>query len=466
VSFSGTQTSGGVRSVFSRWSDGPTSNPRNITANAPATYSLEWNTEYLLTRLTTGSGSVSGSDGYYAASATLQLTATAVTGHQFVNWSGAATGTANPLSVVMNAPKTITANFALRTATVNIGSNVAGVQFSLSGTGCAAATHTAPASLTWAEGLSCTVTTLAIQGGDTRWVFERWADGNASNSRTVTATAPSVSYTLQFATEHRLTRLVSGSGTVSGADGFYAAGSTISLTATPAQGYQFTSWSGAGSSTAHPLVVTMSAPVAVTANFSTAPTAVAIGANVAGAQFSISGSGCPAGTYTAPAQVTWTNGTACSVTATSPQGGLDTRLVFTRWADGSIANPRSITAQPGASASLVFTTEHKLTRTVSGQGSVSGTDGFYAAGSAVSLTATPVTGYQFAGWSGGASGTSNPVSLTMSGPMAVTATFTPAPVAVRIEANTATTINVSGAGCMTATYTAPITLTWTNGTAA
>jgi hypothetical protein len=83
------------------------------------------------------------------------------------------------------------------------------------------------------------------------------------------------------------------------------------------------------------------------------------------------------------------------------------------------------------SASLVFTTSTSLTRTVSGQGSVSGADGFCLAASAVSLTATPATGYQFAGWSGGASGTANPLSLTMSGPWRSRRRSTPAPVAVR-----------------------------------
>ena len=53
VSFNGTQTSGDVRSSFSKWSDGPTSNPRTFTATAGASYTIEWNTEYRLTRIVT-----------------------------------------------------------------------------------------------------------------------------------------------------------------------------------------------------------------------------------------------------------------------------------------------------------------------------------------------------------------------------------------------------------------------------
>src|SRR5439155_12810389 len=43
--------------------------------------------------------------------------------------------------------------------------------------------------------------------------------------------------------------------------------------------------------------------------------------------------------------------------------------------------------------------------------------------STVQLTATPATGWNFAGWSGAMAGTDNPVSVTMDGDKTVTATF-------------------------------------------
>jgi hypothetical protein len=60
-----------------------------------------------------------------------------------------------------------------------------------------------------------------------------------------------------------------------------------------------------------------------------------------------------------------------------------------------------------------------------GSGSVSPSGGSYASGAAVSLTATPAAGYLFDHWSGDASGTANPVSLTMSANRSVTAVFIP-----------------------------------------
>lgn len=47
----------------------------------------------------------------------------------------------------------------------------------------------------------------------------------------------------------------------------------------------------------------------------------------------------------------------------------------------------------------------------------------YPQNTIVTLTATPNGGYTFGGWSGSVTGTTNPTSLTMSGPKSVTATF-------------------------------------------
>src|SRR6185295_13072776 len=48
----------------------------------------------------------------------------------------------------------------------------------------------------------------------------------------------------------------------------------------------------------------------------------------------------------------------------------------------------------------------------------------YASGTVVTLTATPASGFQFAGWSGDLTGATNPATITMSANRTVTATFT------------------------------------------
>ena len=193
------------------------------------------------------------------------------------------------------------------------------------------------------------------------------------------------------------------------------------------------------------------------------PASVTITSNVS-AQFTVAGSGCPAGTYTASTSIIWTSGVACIVTAITPQGGPDTRQVFASWTDGLPMNSRSVTASPGAVFGLLFTAEHKLTRTTAGPGTISGSDGYYASGSTVQLTATPSAGYQFTGWSGSASGVANPLTVTMDAAKTITANFVAAPTSVRIESNISTPFSVSGAGCPAGSYTTPATITWTTGT--
>jgi uncharacterized repeat protein (TIGR02543 family) len=58
----------------------------------------------------------------------------------------------------------------------------------------------------------------------------------------------------------------SSGGTVTGG-GQYTHGSTVTLTATPSDGYRFTGWSGDGAGTANPLYITVEADKTVTASF-------------------------------------------------------------------------------------------------------------------------------------------------------------------------------------------------------
>src|SRR6185503_8446370 len=78
---------------------------------------------------------------------------------------------------------------------------------------------------------------------------------------------------------------------------------------------------------------------------------------------------------------------------------------------------------PSGGGATTFT----LTTNISGSGSVTRNPNAstYAAGTVVTLTATPAGGFQFAGWSGDLSGTTNPQNLTMNANKTVTATFTP-----------------------------------------
>jgi uncharacterized repeat protein (TIGR02543 family) len=52
--------------------------------------------------------------------------------------------------------------------------------------------------------------------------------------------------------------------------------------------------------------------------------------------------------------------------------------------------------------------------------------GSYAAGESVTLNAEAASGFMFAGWTGGATGSANPLLVTVAGPLSLTAHFEPA----------------------------------------
>jgi len=72
---------------------------------------------------------------------------------------------------------------------------------------------------------------------------------------------------------------------------------------------------------------------------------------------------------------------------------------------------------------------YSLTLATNGQGSItlSPTGGSYYSNTVVAATATPATGWVFAGWTGNASGTSSPLSLTLDTNLALTGTFAELP---------------------------------------
>ena len=81
------------------------------------------------------------------------------------------------------------------------------------------------------------------------------------------------------------------------------------------------------------------------------------------------------------------------------------------------------------SENVSYSTQYYLTTYVSptGTGTVSPSSSWFSAGSSVTLTAKAVSGYAFSSWSGSGTGsytgTNNPLTLTMSGPVSETADF-------------------------------------------
>jgi uncharacterized repeat protein (TIGR02543 family) len=68
-----------------------------------------------LTIITNGNGSIIPGSGNYVIGSNVVLTATPGFGYTFTGWSGAASGTNNPITVTMTTNKTVTGNFTFAT---------------------------------------------------------------------------------------------------------------------------------------------------------------------------------------------------------------------------------------------------------------------------------------------------------------------------------------------------------------
>jgi len=128
---------------------------------------------------------------------------------------------------------------------VNIASQPSGLAFVVTGSNCSAGSYTAPQAVSWTPGSNCTVAFVSPNStqGRVRYVFANWQDGTASNLRVIAAPAQTATYTANFSTQYPLYAIVFplGAGTISSA-GWYDAGSTATITATPASGYRLAGW--------------------------------------------------------------------------------------------------------------------------------------------------------------------------------------------------------------------------------
>jgi hypothetical protein len=166
----------------------------------------------------------------------------------------------------MNGPITENASFTQNNVQVTVQTNPAGLTFSVDGT-----SYNSTQTFSWTPGSSHPIATTSPQNGATgvRYVWMNWTGGGAI-SHTVAPTT-NMTYTANFRTQYYLTMNHGTGGTVSPSSGWRNSGVTVSISATPATGYSFTSWTGSGtgsySGTNNPALITMGGPITETAAF-------------------------------------------------------------------------------------------------------------------------------------------------------------------------------------------------------
>jgi hypothetical protein len=124
-----------------------------------------------------------------------------------------------------------------------------------------------PVVLNWLPG---TTHTLAAPSSQTSAAGTVYTGSGPAQTISVACGAPRASATVSFAVaQYLLTTTASPGGTVSQATGYQPAGSIVTLTATPSEGYIFAGWQGACTGTGS-CQVTMMAPMTVSAQFTAA----------------------------------------------------------------------------------------------------------------------------------------------------------------------------------------------------
>jgi len=202
-------------------------------------------------------------------------------------------------------------------------------------------------------------------------------------------------------------------GGMTSGTGTFDQGSLVTITATPNAGYSFLNWTENGTivSTSSSYQFTMAGNKALVANF-TLNLVVTLTSTP-----SVGGTTTGAGSFTPGSSVT--------VTAIPNTG-----YTFVNWTEGTtIVSTNAIYTSPlNASRTLVanFVMSSGFTLNVIANNGTAVKNPVlvsYASGASVQLTATPNSGYTFASWSGDATGSVNPLTVTMSANKNITANF-------------------------------------------
>jgi uncharacterized repeat protein (TIGR02543 family) len=239
-----------------------------------------------------------------------------------------------------------------------------------------------------------------------------WTEVNsrAAYAAVAFAAAPSSNYTVSTA----ISPAGSGTVTLSPAGGTYASGSSVQLTANPAVGYVFSSFSGDLASASNPGTLVVNGNKSVTANFT--PTLCTLTTSVTG-----SGSITLSPTASGNAYVC---GTQVQVTAV-PGSGYSFGN-FSGALTGN-TNPQTLTVNTSTSVSATFTAGTSCTLSTSTTGSgtiaVSPSGTVFSCGTSLTITATPAQYYSLTGFSGAITGTTNPQTFVINANSTVAAAF-------------------------------------------
>lgn len=173
-----------------------------------------------------------------------------------------------PGTFIANQSSSFTFTFLTTPINVTVQTVPAGYSFTVDGTN-----YIAAQTFNWTQGSAHTLATVTPQntGAGVQSVWTSWSDGGAI-SHTIEPLA-SATYTANFTNQYYLTMNEETGGSASPGSGWFNGGTVVTISATPATGYNFDGWTGSGNGSYSggniSASISMNGPITETANFST-----------------------------------------------------------------------------------------------------------------------------------------------------------------------------------------------------
>jgi uncharacterized repeat protein (TIGR02543 family) len=338
----------------------------------------------------------------YAYGTLVQLTAKADVGYTFSHWMGDLRGSNNPATILMNGNKTVIAVFNKTEHTLEISALP-------SEGGFVVVNKTAP----YYYGDVVELNAVPNAG----WSFSHWMGDLAGNQTTAIIIIDGNKTVTAVFTQNRYTITVNingnGNVTIEPYKTTYTYGENVTLTATADPDWMFTGWSsGNFSSSENPITITMDSNKSITAVFTQKPYTLTIIVN---------GNGTVSKN---PNHTFYAGGEIVTLTA-NPDVGWK----FIKWG-GNVSgseNPITIVMDGNKTVYATFIQEeYTLTIIIEGLGNVTKTpnQSTYTYGTQIQLNASAEIGWDFSHWDGNITSRDNPLTITITGNMTVTAHFT------------------------------------------
>jgi uncharacterized protein (TIGR03437 family) len=192
--------------------------------------------------------------------------------YTFVSWSDGGDIT-HDITVPAAKDFAVTAIFTtLPQLTIN--SSPSGLTLTVDGSSC-----TTPCTVNKATGTQVKISaaTSIPSSPGSRWDFNNWSDGAASNSRTVTLSQDTLVLTANYSPSYLLTTGTNppNAGTFktvpASSDGYYASGTSVNISVVANGGFKFAHWEGDLAGTFNGGTLNMSGPHTAIADFATVP---------------------------------------------------------------------------------------------------------------------------------------------------------------------------------------------------